>query len=206
MLYRLMREIHSGIYQRRVEVLADMIVPLLRPEMRILDVGAGGGGLGAAVLNHARCPSNVVYEGLESRPRPDAVIPVHAYEGGTMPFNADSYDLVIVADVLHHEKEPARLLKECIRVSRRRVLVKDHRQENLLDWCLISALDFAANGPYGVPCLFRYFTGQQWRELFSSSEVQLDTEVKSIDLYPPGWNQIFGGRLQYFAVLEKKQD
>lgn len=128
---------------------------------------------------------------------------MHAYDGKVIPFDDDSFDVVLLADVLHHEKSPEQLFAECVRVAKRFVIVKDHRSENVLDWCLISALDLAANGPYGVPCLYRYWSGKEWRRFFAEAKVEVEREIDSIALYPPGWNAVFGGRLQYFAVLRK---
>lgn len=198
-----LRRIHSTVYARRIAVLSDMMVSFLDPGDRVLDVGAGGGMLGATILQNPQCPKGVRYEGLECRVRPDSAIPMHGYDGDRIPFEDDSFDIVVLADVLHHEREPARLFAECARVARRFVIVKDHRSENVLDWFLVSALDWAANGPYGVPCLFRYMNGNEWAQFFSTARVAIVEEVRSIKLYPCGWNAIFGGRLQYFAVLRK---
>jgi hypothetical protein len=35
--------------------------------------------------------------------------------------------VVMVADVLHHEARPLELLRECVRVSKRDLVIKDHQ-------------------------------------------------------------------------------
>jgi hypothetical protein len=63
-------------------------------------------------------------------------------------------------------------------------------------------MDCAANAPYGVPCLYRYNTKDQWRAARERQGLRVVEELNSMRLYPPGWNLVFGGRLQYLGVLE----
>ena len=45
--------------------------------------------------------------------------------GKSLPFEDGAYDVVILADVLHHDPDPVALMKECGRVAKRFVIVKD---------------------------------------------------------------------------------
>jgi hypothetical protein len=65
-------------------------------------------------------------------------------------------------------------------------------------------IDWAANAGYGVPCLYRYPTLDEWRAMFDSCGLHRKDEYESIDLYPTGLNLLFGRRLQYLAVLEPR--
>ncbi|MFA9478915.1 class I SAM-dependent methyltransferase [Phycisphaerales bacterium AB-hyl4] len=197
-----MRRLHEPIYRARLRELVRQIVPLLRPGDRVLDVGCGAGTLGRALLDAPDCPPDVSVQGLETAPRGDEPIEVLAYDGQRFPLDDGSVDLVIVADVLHHEPEPDRLLRECCRVSRRHLVIKDHKPEGPLGWWRVALIDWAANAPYGVPCLFRYRTARQWRAAFADLRLKLVQERQAMRLYPPVVNLFFGGRLQYFAVLE----
>jgi hypothetical protein len=82
-----------------------------------------------------------------------------------------------VADVLHHEANEISLLKECARVWRRMVILKDHARDGLLAQARISLIDWAASSPYGVPCLYRYHSPSEWKAIFA--EVGLDLTKKS---------------------------
>jgi SAM-dependent methyltransferase len=199
----LMRSLHAPVYAHREEVLVGLIGSQLRPGFRVLDVGCGFGHLGRAIM---RQYPDVTVEGVERVKRPgEELIPVHAYDGPRLPWNEGAFDLVIVADVLHHDLDPHRLLGECIRISNRLVLVKDHLREGFLAQPRIALLDWAANVGYGVPCTFRYNNLAQWRSAFRQFPVKLAAERASIDIYPPVVNTVFGGGLHYFAVLEKCQ-
>jgi ubiquinone/menaquinone biosynthesis C-methylase UbiE len=120
-----------------------------------------------------------------------------------MPWTDNTFDIVILADVLHHERNPDHLLKESVRISKGLTIVKDHLREGLLAQQRISLLDWAANAPYQVPCTYRYNNLQEWHETFERAHLRLKEERTSIDIYPPLVNQLFGKGLHYFAVLEK---
>jgi SAM-dependent methyltransferase len=198
-----MRRMHQSTYEERLRRLVDAMLPEIRPGDRILDVGCGSGRLLHALAQDPRCPAGVRMHGLERVPRGGEPIPVTAYPGGRMPFEDRAFDLVVVADVLHHEPEEAALLAECARVAGRAVLLKDHARVGPLAQARISLLDWAANAPYGVPCLYRYHTLGEWHALAASAGLRVARELHPMRLYPALWEPLFGGRLQYFAVLER---
>ena len=126
-------------------------------------------------------------------------------DGRTIPMEDGAYDVVILADVLHHEDDPDRLLAECVRVSRRLLIVKDHQEAGPLAHARISLIDWAANAPYGVRCLYRYNTPAGWEDLWRRLGLRVVEERRAMDLYPPVVNLAFGRRLQYLAVLEVRE-
>ncbi len=201
-LRAIMRSAHAPIYASRLRALVGAIVPHLRPGDRILDVGCGVGTLAAAILDDPARPEGVTAQGLESHPRGGEPIPVTAYDGGRFPFDDGAFDVVIVADVLHHDHEPGRVLEECVRVSRRLVIVKDHQVRGPLAQQRISLIDWAANAPHGVPCLYRYNTPAEWRRVPEDLGVGLLHERSAMNLYPPFVNLLFGRALQYMAVYD----
>ncbi|MFG0257050.1 MAG: class I SAM-dependent methyltransferase [Phycisphaerales bacterium JB043] len=200
----ILRFLHAPIYASRLRVLSDAIVTHLREGDRVLDVGCGSGMLATSIRSHSTCPERVHLEGLERVARGNEPIPVTQYDGVRIPFEDDAFDIVIVADVLHHEEHPDRLLGECARVSSRGVIVKDHKPEGLLAQQRISFMDWAANAGYDVPCLFRYNTRARWHETFASMGLTVLDELTSMSLYPPLVNLVFGRRLQYLALVSKR--
>ena len=146
----LMQRWHEPIYKSRLRELVRQIAPLLRPNDRVLDVGCGFGALGRAILDSPECPPGIAVRGLERFQRGGELIDVDAYDGVVFPHGDRSFDVVIVADVLHHEEEPERLLRECARVAARLVILKDHKIDGLLAWQRVALIDWAANAPYGV--------------------------------------------------------
>ncbi|MCC8944219.1 class I SAM-dependent methyltransferase [Bradyrhizobium sp. Arg62] len=198
----LMAATHRPIYATRLRALVRRIVPYLRENERVLDVGCGGGTLGRALMDAPDCPKGVAVMGLERFKRGGEPIEVVSYDGVTIPFGARTYGVVILADVLHHEKDPDRLIRECARVSRRLVIVKDHQVKGPLAQQRISFIDWVANAPYGVECLYRYNTPTQWAQTPERHGLRSLDEVNGMDLYPFGFNLLFGRRLQYMGVWQ----
>jgi len=86
---------------------------------------------------------------------------------------------------------------------RRRLIIKDHCVAGFLAQQRIALIDWAANAPYDVPCLYRYHTLDGWRASQARHGLRPVAEQTAMKLYPPMYDWIFGGRLQYFAVLER---
>lgn len=199
----LMAAMHKPVYAARLRELLRRIVPRLRENDRVLDVGCGGGTLGRAIMDDPACPKGVVVTGLERFKRGGEPIEVIPYDGVAFPFPDNAFDIVIVADVLHHEEDPDRLLRECARTARRLVIVKDHQVKGALAQQRISLIDWAANAPYGVKCLYRYNTPAQWSATPARLGLHPGEQIHSMNLYPPVFNLLFGRGLQYMGFWEK---
>lgn len=202
----LLKKLHEPIYQKRINVLSNLITRHLRPKDKILDIGSGSGALGKAILEHPGCPPEVKLLGLEKFRRGNEDIETIEFDGHIIPVGNEDYEITILADVVHHEENPERLVKEAVRVTRRCLIVKDHTPRGFLGYSRTCILDWAANNPYGVKCLYRYLSIDEWRENFRKLNLTIVEELTTIDLYPFFFNYIFGKKLQYFAVLFKQSD
>ena len=120
----LMGKLHyKYAYKPRITSLTSLFIEKLFPADRVLDVGCGSGILGASLAE--RIPGLHV-EGIDTHPRGGEPMFVRSYCGKTLPFQDNAFDVVIIADVLHHDRAPVELLKESARVAERLVIVKDH--------------------------------------------------------------------------------
>ena len=203
MLISIMKGLHYPIYKLRLKGLLPYITTYLRNGDRVLDVGCGNGALGRAIMESPLCPSRVKVIGLERIKRGSELSPVEFYDGQKIPHPEDSFDVVILADVLHHERDPHHLIDECKRIARRVLIIKDHKIEGVLAKQRISFMDWASNMQYGIPCLYRYNTAKEWTAWYKQHNLVVDQELHSMKIYPSIINHVFGGHLQYLAVLRK---
>lgn len=197
-----MKAMHAPVYRSRLAGLVDAITPELRAADRVLDAGCGSGQLGRALMDAL---PGLVVAGLERAVRDGAAIEVTAYDGVTFPFEDDAFDVVVVADVVHHDPEPLRVLSECRRVAKRLVILKDHKVDGpalTLPYRRICLMDWAANLPYGIPCLYDYPTRKGWHQRFAEVGCKVQNEHLRMQLYPPPYRWFFTPRLQYLAVID----
>jgi SAM-dependent methyltransferase len=200
----LLKRAHGGaVHGRRVRVLAEALAPKIPAGSSVLDIGCGDGTLAGLVMR--RNPS-VSIRGIEFAPRPDCLIECAAFDGATIPHPADSFDVCMFVDVLHHAPDAqgiARLLSEACRVSRRYVLIKDHLSESFFDFKTLQFMDWVGNRPHGVVLPYNYQSRAQWNSFFSEAGLAIRDWNGSVPLYPFPFSAVFGRGLHFVALLEK---
>jgi ubiquinone/menaquinone biosynthesis C-methylase UbiE len=156
----------------RVERLVDTLSPYFanKQPLSVLDVGCGHGYLTKRLQEiypeHRFAGADVVV-------RPGSAIPVAAYNGRRLPFADAEFDVVMTVDVLHHADDPKELLRECCRVARSFVLIKDHTCEGLYDWLRLAFLDWFGNRTFGIPMTYRYFSRQDWTTVANGAKATI---------------------------------
>lgn len=205
MLSKIMARLHRPVYKSRMESLGKAIIPYLSANDKILDVGCGFGEFSAFISRNEKTPKGINIIGVEKFIRPDTLIEIKEIINGNIPFDDNYFDVVMILDVLHHEQNWGHLLDECIRVSKKLVIIKDHRVTTKTSYYRICLLDWLANKPYGIECLYRYFTENKWREIFTEKKMEVIKEELSLKIYPNIYQIIFPGNLQYFSVLKKSK-
>ncbi len=186
------------IYQRRIRAISMTIAPLL-PQGLVLDVGCGNGEFGAYLMALRK---DIRIIGLEVMLRPSSAIPVVLYDGGELPLKDKCVSGVIIADSLHHTRQPDRVIRECLRVARDAVIVKDHFYENEFQKFLLRLLDLGGNVAHGVPSIYNYFKREQWVAMLDEvdgHEVYRSEEVKG--QYPGFFQSILGRGIQFVSKV-----
>lgn len=185
---------------RRVRRLAGHLADLLPRGVRVLDVGAGSGELAAAVLD---LRPDLRIEGIDVLLRPDAAIPVRAFDGRRIPCADGEWDVCLLVDVLHHCERPEALLAEAARASRLALVVKDHVAQGAWDRAVLRLMDWFGNRGHAVALPYRYWSAPEWASAFDSLGVKVKDRRSALGLYPPPFGWLFDRSLHFAALLEK---
>ena len=188
------------VHQRRVAVIAEVLAQWLPETGVVVDVGSGDGAVARYILE--RRPRLEVY-GYDVMVRPGAAIPVRAFDGHHLPLDDASVDAVLLVDVLHHCDSPRDMLEEALRVSRRLVLIKDHRLGHPAARTLLTAMDWVGNRPHGVVLPFNYWGEERWRDTWDQLGLRTIGYLSDLRLYPFPFSLVFSSGLHFAAALER---
>ena len=199
---RVVKGLHSRcVFGRRIRVLAQTLAPLL-PAGRVLDVGCGDGAIDELIMAHR---PDVAIEGVEVMPRPASAIPVAKFDGRTLPFGPESFDAVLLIDVLHHADDPVHLLRECARISAGAVIVKDHVARGPWGRAVLRFMDWVGNRPHGVVLRYQFLDEQGWERTVRDAGLACVHSVPRVALYPFPFSLVFAPSLQRVFVLRRSR-
>lgn len=174
---------HVALYRRVKPTyqaqLVSSLAALWDPTHRdVLDVG-GGTGLLAEAMRVVFALRRVVSVDIEDRFLPGLGIETSRFDGTHLPFGDGSFDAVMLNNVLHHVPGSARpaLLRECARVTRGPIYVKDHIKASRLDGLRLAALDAIGNIPFAGMVSAQYLTRRDWTALASASGLVIEAET-----------------------------
>jgi len=195
-------KVHRKIVMgRRVHQISKNISELLPAEVNsVLDVGAGTGEMAFAINNFR---PELTMSGVDVYIRPKTFIPVTKYDGNRLPFDDNSFDAVITIDVLHHCDDLVAVLKECARVSKRFVIIKDHVSDSSFDEKVLTFMDWVGNRAHGVILPYNYLSSSGWNSAFDKAGLKVVSNISQLNLYPMPFDIIFGGSLHCLHLLKK---
>jgi SAM-dependent methyltransferase len=197
----IVKALHDGlVYGRRMRLLSEKLSVHLPGDARILDVGCGDGKVDSLI---ARLRPDVAIHGIDVLVRPQTCIPVTPFDGTTIPHPDASFDVVMFVDVLHHCQDPARLLAEAKRVTRRAVLIKDHTREGLLAFQTLRFMDWFGNAHHGVALPNNFWTLVQWKACIGQLGLRVRQWQDRLRLYPWPATWLFDRKLHFIAFLER---
>jgi len=186
---------------RRVSKISQHIAALIPKSVStILDVGAGTGEMAIAIKSKR---PELEISGVDVFVRPKTFVPISKYDGKILPFADNSFDLVVVVDVLHHCDDPVAVLQECARVAKRYVLIKDHNSNSLFDEQVLRFMDWVGNRAHKVALPYDYLSTENWLSAFKKLRLKMVGETNNLHIYPMPFDLIFGGDLHCLFLLEK---
>jgi ubiquinone/menaquinone biosynthesis C-methylase UbiE len=153
----------------RVEEKLRDITPDLKPGDRILDLGSGNCVLVEQLRARGFDVQPVDLANLSFIP---GIAPV-LYDGRTLPFPDNSFDVALVITVLHHTRDPDAVLAEVRRKARRLVVIEEIF-ENSAEKYATFAIDSLFNLEFfGHPRTNRTDAG--WRDAFRALGLSVDS-------------------------------
>jgi SAM-dependent methyltransferase len=167
----------------------------------MLDVGAGDGSL-ALTFQTFRPRTTAVGIEVAIRAARRAGVPMVQFDGLAIPFAEASFDVALVSNVLHHASDPAILMREVRRVTRRRIIVKDHLSESRVDELKLAALDVMGNLRLGAQVSATYLSQRRWDELFGSLPGVRVTAVRGLPFRRGLMEALFTSGLEVIFALD----
>lgn len=170
LLARARREIDE--YHRRYQV-------HLAGAVSMLDIGVGPG---LALQHIIRHNPHLACAGIDIRDLrlPGVEVPLQVYDGHTLPFPADQFDVSLLFYVLHHCQDPYRLLAEAVRITRQKLLLIEEFSRPGVDPVSLDLTERQSHRALGIPSDLPY-------RLFDRSELAVMLQahrLKLIDQYP----------------------
>jgi SAM-dependent methyltransferase len=164
----------------------------------LLDVGCGDGFLGRAIRT---LRPDLTVRGLDVLVRDESRVGARPFDGVHIPEPDKSVDATLLVDVLHHADDPERLLAECVRVSRKSVIIKDHLCESEADRRLLKWMDDVGNERFHVSLPYGYLSEKQWLGLFERNRLTVAEWIREPKIHPPPVRWIIPARLHFLAKL-----
>lgn len=117
-------------YEKRADQIYKRISKYLNKTDVILDVGTGSGFVAAKIGQKLNKKLTCVDVKLNKLNKSKNVI---LYDGKKLPFNNNSFDVVLLMTVLHHCSKPLQVLDEAVRVSSDRVIIMEDLFETKIE-------------------------------------------------------------------------
>lgn len=158
------------INNNRTENIANLVLPFIEKEERVLDLGAGDGKI-AEYIKKKKGKVDINLLDVTDRHN-ETNLKMHVYEGGKIPFKDDFFDSVLIIFVLHHASKPLKTLKDAARVSKRKIIIVGDIADNWLEMLLTKAWDIIVNS----------IIGRNWGKLEFRSDKEWKMAFKDLDL------------------------
>lgn len=163
----------------REEIIVQNVKAFLQAPQHILEIGAGN-GLVAQMLHDATGASFTLLDVVNYN---TSKLPIQVYDGKSLPFADDSFDIVMLVFVLHHNPDPRPVMQEALRVARQGVLVIENDVRGVVKKPVTRVVDSLEFVRRGVPRNYFVKTSDEWLEFFR----ELPANAAVLHHFDIGW-------------------
>ncbi len=144
---------------------AGILTRYVQPEDRLLDIGCGYGEVALYLQNHGYgfvCTVDIVDIRRHRLKR------FQFYNGADLPFIDDAFDACSISFVLHHvpNERKMHLLREAVRVTRRRLVVLEDTPRNAFDRLLSNLHGRIYRAQIRSSAGFGFYSQPRWEQIF----------------------------------------
>ena len=171
--------------------LLTILAPWIPRESALLDIGAGSGLLAQALGNALGVRPTLVDVVNNNQTR----LPFVLSDGARLPFADRSFDVALLAFVLHHAPEPVRVLKEARRMGRRLIILED-TYRSTVEKAFAAWTDWILNRGHGIAPAWCRLTPDGWITLFRG-----EGQPVHIEEVPPKWLGAYRDPIRHLLVV-----
>lgn len=151
----------------RIDPILASFAPIIEPHSRIIDIGAGPGHLAREMMEQLDARVTMIDVAQYN----ETDLPLIVCDSRALAFADNSFDYAVLSFVLHHCKEPERILREALRVSRQAIVIENDVRGRIRS--IITRLVDSTQSPwYGSPPCYLTKTRDEWLAFFREFGVE----------------------------------
>jgi ubiquinone/menaquinone biosynthesis C-methylase UbiE len=111
---------------------------------------------------------------------PNVNVPLQIYNGRSIPFADDYFDVSLVFYVLHHCEDPEQVLREAIRVTRGKIIIIEEFDRPHADETSLDLTERQSHRALGIPSdlYYQLFDQSEFEQVLQTHNlVQLDRQL-----------------------------
>ena len=109
--------------------------------------------------------------------RKNALVEPEIYDGKTLPYLDNQFDLVYAIDVIHHSPHPIESIREICRCSGKWILIKDHVYDAAIGKLVLYLMDEIGNRRFQIESPGMYQRNWCWDDTLRSSGFTLAKRI-----------------------------
>jgi ubiquinone/menaquinone biosynthesis C-methylase UbiE len=180
------RVLYTPIINIKAKRLGKELLPFITPTTKkVIDLGCGDCGITWFIKNNVRGTTKITAVDTLDTSLYD-IKPI-IYNGKKLPFPDNYFDLGYTSFTLHHCTNQKQVLRELLRVCKKRAIIIEEIYSNELEKYVTFANDFIGNRLESsrIKIPFNFHTDEEWKEIYKASgcEVKFQKRVYQLPLW-----------------------